>query len=50
MGRLASEIVMKVIETGERPDNRRIDVGFAIRERGSTRAIVQPQARRALSE
>jgi LacI family gluconate utilization system Gnt-I transcriptional repressor len=50
MGRLASEIVMKIIETGERPDDRRIDVGFAIRERGSTRATPQPQARRALSE
>ena len=50
MGRLASEIVMKIIETGERPDNRRIDVGFAIRERGSTRATAQPKARRALSE
>ena len=36
MGRLASEIVMKIIETGERPANRRIDVGFEIRERGST--------------
>jgi LacI family gluconate utilization system Gnt-I transcriptional repressor len=51
MGRLASEIVMKIIETGERPDSRRIDVGFAIRERGSTRrAPAQPKARRALSE
>jgi LacI family gluconate utilization system Gnt-I transcriptional repressor len=49
MGRLASEIVMKIIETGERPADRRIDVGFAIRERGST-LRTQPQARRAFSE
>ena len=50
MGRMAAEIVMKIIETGERPDNRRIDLGFAIRERGSTRPTAQPKARRALSE
>jgi hypothetical protein len=40
---------MKIIETGERPAERRIDVGFAIRERGSTQRT-QPQARRARSE
>jgi len=50
MGRLAAEIVMKIIETGERPANRRIDVGFAIRERGSTHRPARPQPRRALSE
>jgi LacI family gluconate utilization system Gnt-I transcriptional repressor len=50
MGRLAAEIVMKIIETGERPAERRIDVGFTIRERGSTLPTVRPQARRALSE
>lgn len=50
MGRLAAEIVMKVIETGERPANRRIDVGFTIRERGSTLPLAQRQSRRALSE
>jgi hypothetical protein len=50
MGRLASEIVMKIIETGERPAERRIDVGFAIRARGSTLPLPRPQARRALSE
>jgi LacI family gluconate utilization system Gnt-I transcriptional repressor len=50
MGRLAAEIVMKIIETGERPANRRIDVGFAIRERGSTLQPAHPQSRRALSE
>ena len=36
MGRLAAEIVMRVIETGERPADPRIDVGFAIKEREST--------------
>ncbi len=50
MGRLAAEIVMKIIETGERPEVRRIDVGFAIRERGSTLRPARPQTRRALSE
>ena len=50
MGRLASEIVMTIIETGERPANRRIDVGFAIRERGSTLPLARPQSRRVLSE
>jgi len=50
MGRLAAEIVMKIIETGERPEVRRIDVGFAIRERGSTLRPARPQSRRALSE
>jgi LacI family transcriptional regulator, gluconate utilization system Gnt-I transcriptional repressor len=50
MGRLAAEIVMKIIETGERPANRRIDVGFAIRARGSTLPPARPRARLALSE
>ena len=36
MGRLAAEIVMRIIETGERPANPKIDVGFAIKEREST--------------
>ena len=50
MGRLASEIVTKIIETGERPASRRIDVGFAIRERGSTLPSAHTLSRRALSE
>jgi LacI family transcriptional regulator, gluconate utilization system Gnt-I transcriptional repressor len=50
MGRLAAEIVMKIVETGERPADRRIDVGFAIRERGSTLPLAPSQSRRALSE
>ncbi|WP_284736053.1 LacI family DNA-binding transcriptional regulator [Dongia deserti] len=50
MGRLAAEIVMKIIEIGERPADRRIDVGFTISERGSTMPVARPQARRALSE
>ena len=45
MGRLAAEIVMKIIETGERPASRRIDVGFIIRERGSTLPPARPAAR-----
>jgi len=45
MGRLAAEIVMKIIETGERPAARRIDVGFTIRERGSTLPLARPAAR-----
>lgn len=50
MGRLAAEIVMKVIETGERPAERRIDVGFSIRERGSTSRRPSARTRRAISE
>jgi LacI family gluconate utilization system Gnt-I transcriptional repressor len=50
MGRLAAELVMKVIETGERPADRRIDVGFSIRERGSTARRAGALARRAISE
>lgn len=50
MGRLAAEIVMKIIETGERPFDHRIDVGFEIRERGSTLPLTRSQAVRALSE
>jgi LacI family gluconate utilization system Gnt-I transcriptional repressor len=36
MGRLSAEILMRIIETGERPANPRIDVGFTIQKRGST--------------
>jgi LacI family gluconate utilization system Gnt-I transcriptional repressor len=50
MGQLAAEIVMKMIETGERPASRCIDVGFAIRARGTTRPMAERQARRASSE
>ncbi len=50
MGRLAAEIVMKIIETGERPATRRIDVGFSIQERGSTWRRASTLARRAVSE
>lgn len=50
MGRLAAEIVMKMIETGERPAERRIDVGFSIRERGSTSRRLGAVTRRAISE
>jgi LacI family gluconate utilization system Gnt-I transcriptional repressor len=44
MGRLAAEIVMRVIETGERPAERRIDVGFAIRARDSTRPVARQES------
>lgn len=37
MGRLAAEIVRKIIETGERPAETRIDVGFSLELRGSVR-------------
>lgn len=47
MGRLAAEIVMKIIDTGERPAERRVDVGFAIRARGSTRSAVPQELPRA---
>lgn len=36
MGRLSAEILMRIIETGERPANPKIDVGFSIRKRQST--------------
>lgn len=36
MGRLSAEIIKRIIETGERPANPRIDVGFSIQQRGST--------------
>jgi hypothetical protein len=41
---------MKIIETGERPADHRIDVGFTIRKRGSTLPSARTQTRRALSE
>lgn len=47
MGRRAAEIVIKIIETGARPTERRIDVGFAIRARGSTLPVVVRDTRRA---
>ncbi len=37
MGRRAAEIVMRIIETGERPAERQVDVGFTLRARGSVR-------------
>lgn len=36
MGRMAAEIILRYIETGERPGNPRIDVGYAIEKREST--------------
>jgi hypothetical protein len=36
MGRLSAEIVLKYVETGERPANPRIDVGYSIQQREST--------------
>ena len=36
MGRIAAEMVMKVIATGKRPRQRKIDVGFTIQARAST--------------
>lgn len=36
MGRMAAEIILRYIETGERPANPRIDVGFSIEKRQST--------------
>lgn len=36
MGRLSAEILMRIIETGERPANSKIDVGFSIQRRQST--------------
>lgn len=50
MGRRAAEIVMKIIETGERPAERRIDVGFVIRERSSTLPSRQPPLPTATSQ
>jgi LacI family gluconate utilization system Gnt-I transcriptional repressor len=37
MGRLAADIVRKIIETGERPARNRIDVGFSLELRESVR-------------
>jgi LacI family gluconate utilization system Gnt-I transcriptional repressor len=36
MGRLSAEIIMRIVETGERPANSKIDVGFSIKKRQST--------------
>lgn len=36
MGRLSAEILMRIIETGERPANPQIDVGFSLQKRQST--------------
>lgn len=36
MGRMAAEIILRYIETGERPASPRIDVGFSIEKRQST--------------
>jgi LacI family gluconate utilization system Gnt-I transcriptional repressor len=49
MGRLAAEIVI-IIETGERPAERRVDLGFAIRARGTTLPTVPQEPRRAFSD
>jgi LacI family gluconate utilization system Gnt-I transcriptional repressor len=35
MGERAAKTVMRMIETGERPAERRIDLGFALERRGS---------------
>ncbi len=37
MGRLAADIVRKIIETGERPAQNRIDVGFSLELRESVK-------------
>jgi LacI family gluconate utilization system Gnt-I transcriptional repressor len=37
MGKRAAEIVMQIIETGERPEKKQIDVGFSLQRRGSIR-------------
>lgn len=44
MGRRAAEMVLSYVETGERPANPRIDVGFAIRQRESTGPRAAPAA------
>jgi LacI family transcriptional regulator, gluconate utilization system Gnt-I transcriptional repressor len=36
MGRLSAEILMRIVETGERPANPKIDVGYSIQKRQST--------------
>jgi LacI family gluconate utilization system Gnt-I transcriptional repressor len=37
MGKMAAEIVRKIIESGERPTNPKIDVGFKLELRGSVK-------------
>jgi LacI family gluconate utilization system Gnt-I transcriptional repressor len=37
MGKRAAEIVMEIIETGQRPPERQVDVGFTLQIRGSVR-------------
>lgn len=39
MGKLSAEIVIDIIESGERPARCQIDLGFQIKERDSTRRI-----------
>jgi LacI family gluconate utilization system Gnt-I transcriptional repressor len=39
MGEMAAKIVVKIVETGERPSERRIDVGFTLQRRDSIRAL-----------
>jgi len=40
MGKMAAEIVRKIIESGERPANPKIDVGFKLELRGSVKRPV----------
>src|SRR5262249_58808176 len=48
MGRLASEIILQIIrEPGQRPPETRIDLGFQIKERESTRRRPAPARARA---
>lgn len=44
MGRLSAEILMRIIETGERPANPQIDVGFSLQKRESTARRSMPAA------
>jgi DNA-binding LacI/PurR family transcriptional regulator len=37
MGKMAAEIVRKIIESGERPADNRIDVGYKLELRGSVK-------------
>lgn len=38
MGETAARIVVKIVETGERPEQRRIDLGFTLKRRDSIRS------------
>ncbi|MBL8710703.1 MAG: LacI family DNA-binding transcriptional regulator [Rhodospirillaceae bacterium] len=42
MGQRAAEIVMQIIETGERPAQRQFDVGFSLQVRDSLRQASKP--------